>query len=152
MFSASNITTPNWARERNKDEYRWFYRVFELLNDTTLSDALTAQAARITALEARVTELEDVVNTGVSGYTTTAVNLTLTDSHNMVEVTAAGVTITLPAAAPRVGRMYTIDNSSAGNITVDGNGAELIQGETTQTVYPASSMSIYSNGTGWRIK
>jgi len=86
-----------------------------------------------------------------TNYTITAVDLTLTSAHFTVEVTATGKTITLPSAVGIAGRPYEIDNSSAGNITVDSNGGT-IQGETSQSVPPDSNLLVKSNGTNWRIK
>lgn len=85
-------------------------------------------------------------------YVSTAVNITASTSGNIIEVTAAGVTITLPtASAIVVGYEYKIDNSSAGNITVVGQGGETIQGLASQTIPSNSCINVYSNGTNWRI-
>ena len=73
----------------------------------------------------------------------------LTD--NIIYVDTAGITITLYTAVGNTGRHLYIDNDSGGEITVDGNGAETIENELTQTMPTDSAMHIYSTGTEWRI-
>lgn len=75
------------------------------------------------------------------------------NTDRILNVTAAGKTITLYASAGNAGREIIVDNSSSGNITVVPNGAELIEGETSQVIPPSSAMNIYCTGTaaGWRI-
>ena len=88
-----------------------------------------------------------------SAYRATAVSLTPNVGDRIIEVTASGQTITLPSAAAAIaGYEYAIDNSSGGDITVDTEGAQTIQGLATQTVPTQSCMNVYSNGTNWRIK
>jgi len=85
-------------------------------------------------------------------FTSTAINYTALVTDRIISVTASGKTITLPTAAvSNTGYEYKIDNSSTGNITVVGQGGELIQGLVSQVIAPDSCMSIYSNGVGWRF-
>lgn len=69
----------------------------------------------------------------------------------IVKATGAASTITLPTAVGYAGREFVIDNASGGNITLDGNGAETIEGETTQTLPNDSAIHVYSDGANWRI-
>ena len=73
-----------------------------------------------------------------------------------VTYTATGtVAITIPTALVVEGRRLVIkDTSNAGtyNITVDGEGGELLDGEATQVISgDYDSMSLYSDGTNWFI-
>jgi hypothetical protein len=86
-------------------------------------------------------------------YTSVSTNYTASLVDDIIEVTASGQTITLPSAAATIaGFEYAIDNSSAGSITVDTEGAETIQGLASQSVATQSCINVYSNGTNWRIK
>lgn len=95
-------------------------------------------------------EIDDFVE-NQEAVTITAVALTLDATHRHVEVTAA-VTITLPTAVGIAGKDYIIDSNHAGDTTVVPNGSETIEGETSQTVPTQSSMTVYSDGSNWRIK
>jgi hypothetical protein len=86
------------------------------------------------------------------GFQSTAASIVATSSNCIIEGTA-NLTITLPPAAGITGRIYTIKNTGGVGIivTVDANGAELIDGALT---YPVASMmwvTIVSNGTKWLI-
>jgi hypothetical protein len=88
----------------------------------------------------------------LQNYTSTAIDYLATITDRIVAVTASGKTVTLPTAAlSKVGYEFKIDNTSNGNITVVGQGGELIQGELSQSIPPNSCMTIYSNGIGWRF-
>lgn len=95
-------------------------------------------------------EIDDFVETQ-EAVTITAVDLTLDTTHRHVEATAA-VTITLPTAVGITGKDYIIDSNHAGSTTVAPTGSETIEGETSQAVPSQSSMTVYSDGTNWRIK
>jgi hypothetical protein len=62
-------------------------------------------------------------------------------------------TITLPAVSPtNKGKAYHIKNVGTGTITIDGDGAETIDGTTTKLLAAQyDCMSIVSNGTAWWI-
>ncbi len=78
-------------------------------------------------------------------------NVTLTIVSMFVDVITAGVVIGLPTVSGNTGLWYHITNASTGTITIDGYGSELINGELTQTLEPGESMSIYTEGSAWRI-
>ena len=73
------------------------------------------------------------------------------NTDHFIEVTAAGKTLTLPTAVGQTGRVFEIDNSSAGSITVICTGAETIWGQATQEIPSQSCMSVYSNGANYRV-
>lgn len=83
-------------------------------------------------------------------FTSTAVDLTITDAMEFVEVTVAGRTVTLPDPAGRSGKPFTVDNGSTGDVYAV-TAAGTIEGETRQTIPPNSAMSVYSDGAMWRF-
>ena len=88
--------------------------------------------------------------------TEASANTTLDETYFTVLVNAVGGarTITLPAAANHTHRIYNIVkiDASANAVTIDGAGAETINGAATQTLAVQwNSYTIQSNGTGWFI-
>jgi len=93
---------------------------------------------------------------GAGDVSSVNTNTTLDDTHSVVLVDATGgvVTITLPAVSGIVRRRYTIKkiDSSANAVTIDGNGAETIDGATTQNLAAQyDTLEIVTNGTAWFI-
>jgi uncharacterized protein (TIGR02145 family) len=79
---------------------------------------------------------------------------TLDDTYHVVLCNNAPYTVTLPPAAANTGRVYRIKNidPSGDAITIDGNGAETIDGESTYLLQPYKhSITIVSNGTNWYV-
>ncbi len=81
---------------------------------------------------------------------------TLSAAHNVVLASDAGgsFTITLPAAASNAARTYYIKktNSSSDIITIDGNGAETIDGATTLVLYIQNdACRIVCDGSAWYV-
>jgi hypothetical protein len=90
-------------------------------------------------------------------YATTA-SVTLADSddytHIFITTGASDKTITLPTAADNANRMYVIKkvDSGAGTVTIDGDGAETIDGETTKLLTTQYSwMTIVCDATEWHV-
>jgi len=84
-------------------------------------------------------------------YNSYSSNQTISDSNDVIEVTASGVTITLHAVSTAAKKNYDIKNTSSGNITIDGNSSEEIDGETSITVGPDENYTIFPTGTKWLI-
>ena len=90
--------------------------------------------------------------TAITGATYTA-----KAGDRVIGVNRAGaVTITLPSAEVRKGRVYTIKDesgaASSNNITLDTEGAETIDGSATDVInVNYESKSYYSDGTNWFI-
>lgn len=77
---------------------------------------------------------------------------TATDADYVIDCTANTFTVTLPASSGRTGRILIIKNSGAGTITVDGNGAETIDGAATYSLsVQYETIQIMSDGTNWKI-
>lgn len=90
-------------------------------------------------------QIPDVITT-ITGTTT------LGASHGAVWCNSASAfTVTLPAAASSTNYRYDITNIGAGVVTVDANGAELISGQTTQTLNQWDTLVIRCNGSIWAI-
>lgn len=89
-------------------------------------------------------------------YASTAIDLTLDNTHSTVEVDTSGGNriITLPTAVGIAGRAYTVKRATAGvnTLTVDGNGAETIDGALT-VLLPNQwdVLRVQSNGATWLV-
>lgn len=86
--------------------------------------------------------------------TVTAPYLALATDRTILATASAALTISLPTAAGRAGKRYTIKkmDSSANVVTIDPNGAETIDGAATHgltTQY--ARVTIESNGANWII-
>ncbi len=63
-------------------------------------------------------------------------------------------TVTLPSASANAGRVYQIKNIDVqgDDITIDGNGSETIDGDTTYVLSAyKNSITIVSDGTNWNV-
>ena len=107
---------------------KWMYEVYRRMFNTKL---LSISASGITHAISIV-----------SGSTTVTSDIT--------QVTAP-CTLTLPLVAGLAGQIITIDNAHAGNTSLVASGGQLIEGETSQTLSGHCAMSLYPDGTGWRI-
>lgn len=83
-------------------------------------------------------------------------DVTLDSTHYTIRMSTGNTnrTANLPAALGVAGRIYVIKKVDAGTgtVTIDANGAETIDGATTQVISTQyNSYTIQSNGTGWDI-
>lgn len=86
-----------------------------------------------------------------SSFTALSGNTTLSDSHDIV-LCSGSFTVALPSASLNSGRIYFIKNIGTGTITIDPNGLELLDGQSTNYLLSAKrSIQIISNGTSWFI-
>jgi hypothetical protein len=78
---------------------------------------------------------------------------TTADGFIKVDTTAGNVTLTLPTAASMKGRVLIVKKISTPDVnlvTLDGNGAETIDGATTYVFnIPLMSVSLISDGAAW---
>ena len=83
----------------------------------------------------------------VAGYT-----IISTDNGDVVNWTTAGATATLTAGATLgTGFSVILRNSAAtGDVTIDPNGAETIDGTSTRLLRPGDWANIYWTGSGWK--
>ena len=70
----------------------------------------------------------------------------------VIDCTSGTFTVTLPTAVSIVGQYFIIKNSGTGVITVDGNGAETIDGLANKILsVQYQSIIVLSDGTNWKI-
>lgn len=101
-------------------------------------------------------DLSSLPASNIRTITTKTANYTATTSDDIIECDASsgGFTITLPTAVGNSGLSFTIvvTEDSAGNkVTVDPNGSQTINGDSTKELKKEDSMVVVSNGSNWRI-
>ncbi len=84
-------------------------------------------------------------------FTQKSAAYTILSTDYIIEATANTFTLTLPTAVGIAGKEFKIKNSGAGVITIDGNGAETIDGDLTKTLTQYEALTIASNGTNYII-
>lgn len=98
----------------------------------------------------RLAGLRSALVAKTANYTATLMDGTIT-----TDATGGSLTITLPTAASSTGLTLRIKrlatDVSANTVTIDPNGAELVDGNATQLVVAGVSYDVQSNGTGWVI-
>ncbi len=82
--------------------------------------------------------------------------LTTADAVIFADATGGSFTVTLPTAASGGGQLYTVVKSvsTANVVTLQGNGAELIQtapGTSANTLAVTNHVTVISNGTLWLV-
>lgn len=93
-----------------------------------------------------------VVANSVNHYTVTAIDLTADLSMDVIEITGATKTVTLPTAVGIVGKAFTIKLTAASTGTVAGDGAENIDAANTYSLSAQYKfVTVTSNGAGWVI-
>jgi hypothetical protein len=94
-----------------------------------------------------------VTSSGVTGKVSVVTDTVNLDASYETVVCNKGtaMSVNLPAVASSTGRKYTIKNKGAGVVTVDGNGAELIDNAATQALNQWQSLRIVSDGAIWVI-
>ena len=86
----------------------------------------------------------------VKAVTSTSVSYTILPTDWLVIADTAAVTLTLPPAADQT-QVFVIKNTSVGNITLDGDGSETIDGAATKVIATTSSLTVASDGSNWVI-
>jgi len=81
----------------------------------------------------------------------TAVATTFATPNETINCTANTFTVNLPTAVGIQGTTYTLVNSGTGTITLDPNGTETINGNTTIDLVQYVSRTVQSDGTNWII-
>jgi hypothetical protein len=92
---------------------------------------------------------------GGFGYTVTAVAAsyteTATNGYKVVKVTASGQTVTLPTAVGNTAQ-FTFKLMVAGTLTIDGAGAETIDGGLTAGLFSQyEAITIISDNANWQV-
>jgi len=85
-------------------------------------------------------------------YVSKSGNYTLTISEQCVEVTATGLTMTLPTAVGIDGRIYTIKLTASGSSTIATTSSQTIDGSTTYSLSAQYKyVTVMSNGSNWIV-
>lgn len=87
-------------------------------------------------------------------YVATTGSMTITNSHDVVEMdsTSATTTATLFAVANNTGASFYIANlGTANNVLVDANSSETINGTTTVFLLPGETAFLYCTGAKWLL-
>lgn len=80
-------------------------------------------------------------------------DFTVTSAQNgrcQVADKATPLTFTLPAAASNADMVLPLANIGAGNLILDGNASETIEGLLTRTMYTGDRCVLWCNGTTWK--
>jgi hypothetical protein len=109
-------------------------------------------------LRGRINDLRDYVGQDKAPIVTVTTNTTLDADDDgytvLVDATSGNLTITLPLAADANERRYCIKkiDASGNTVTLDGNGAELIDGAANYVLsVQYQSVTVHSNGTAWWV-
>lgn len=86
-----------------------------------------------------------------ANLTTAPWNYTVQTWDNIIKCTWLWSTITLLTAVWIAGIEFKIDNDTLWDIFITWTGWETIQGEVTQTLPSQNSVTVYSDGTNWRV-
>lgn len=84
----------------------------------------------------------------------TTYTATIDDEVVLCDGSISGWTLTLPTAASAKGRLLIVKalSVSGGNITIDGNGSETIDGATTLVISTAyRAVTLCSDGSSWHV-
>jgi len=117
---------------------------------TRLNENLASKTAIITL----VTDNGVTFTTARNLITTITSVTTLTNNEETVLVnpSTTAFTVTLPTVVGNAGKHYLIKYvaTTGTTVTIDGNGAETINGQPSVTLeYPYSSWDLYTDGTSW---
>lgn len=90
----------------------------------------------------------------VINVTTKTATATLSEAEQGVILCnkATAMTINLPTAIGNEGLSYFITNINTGTVTIDPNGAETLQGDSSFDLYQDENIQIVSNNTNWYIR
>jgi hypothetical protein len=93
-----------------------------------------------------------ILNAGtlVLGYAAKTGTYAITTSDHFIECTSGSFTVTLPTAVGVPGKIYVIDNSGAGTITIATTSSQTIDGSAPGTLAGGVKLTVYSNGANWR--
>lgn len=84
-----------------------------------------------------------------TAFVSTAINLTLNNTHHRVKVTAVA-TITLPTAVGISGQEYII-KAMVDGVVVNTTSSQTIDGELTKTLLANDCMVVFSDGANWLV-
>jgi hypothetical protein len=98
-----------------------------------------------------VNRLSAVASSTDKAMTVATGDVTLTEDDYYVIYNSGSYTVSLPSAVNISGREYKIKNMGTGEITVDPNGSQTIDGSLTVELGYRDGMQIVSDGSNWVI-
>jgi hypothetical protein len=121
------------------------WTIFTFGTGTSAADAATLAGYGLVATGSTLSQQYPVVSSAVSS-SVTATNR----AETLVYTNSGVVTCTLPSAAT-VGNGFfvNISNQGTGTVTIDGDGAETIDGEVTKDLAPGESCTVVCNAVLW---
>lgn len=95
-------------------------------------------------------QLQDAVDDAIARvYAVKSGGYTVAVTDDVIRCTSA-LTLTLYTASGNSGRELGVINDSTGNVTLDGNGSQTIDGSTTFVIPPGARLRIVCDGSNWR--
>ena len=121
-------------------------------NDFEIRDVNGAVPFKLGGTDETATFTGDVTTGGGRVRSVTSVSATHTAAagEDIIIATANTFTVTLPAIG-QTGRTFTIKNAGSGTVTVDGDGAETIDGAATQALAQYDSITVVDNSSDWSL-
>lgn len=143
----------------------WHRQLNHILGNLTNGDYVTTSAVNTALADAgsyflqknaeyALQYLASSILGGVTRITTKTGTATLTTSEFGIILcdSAIAMTLNLPACSGLTGNSFFITNNNAGIVTIDPNGAETIQGDTTFDLYQDENIQIICTGTAWKVR
>lgn len=115
----------------------------------TLSDLFQAVDGNGLSYNGVSNELDAAYSVGTANS-----SVAITNNVTLATAGAGGITLTLPTAVARTGYVYIIKkvDQAAGVVTIEGNGAETIDGALNKTLYfEDESIMVVSDNANWHI-
>lgn len=102
-------------------------------------------------VKVKLTNLVPASAHSLSVLTKTATyNATTSDKGKVILFTSTGTILNLPAASGNDGLWYSVINGgTSGDVTIDPNGSEQLDGQTTRVLRPGDRVIIACDGTDW---
>lgn len=143
----------NWVLLSPVSDIYFVFNQTSKATPTTSDLVLIADAAASNVTKsATISSLSSLFSGGYSGYAAKTANYTVlaADKGYMIDCTSNSFTLTLTAAATLTAtHFFYVKNSGTGIITIDPNGAELINGAATITVYPGECFMVTCTATAF---
>ena len=102
-----------------------------------------------------IKEVDDITGDAANVFGSSVVdistntNITSVYQNNLINCTASVTLSLLDAATAGEGFLFSVKNSSAGNVTIDPDGSETIDGASTLILYPNQSCIVNCTGSSW---
>lgn len=150
MFQPVRIMSFDVDSEERKINPSFVQKNFDLLYEEFLS-----LFAQLSSLQSSIESSDSLTGITLPIKTvTTAYTISINDHTILSDCTSAAFTVTLPPAATAKNYIFNVKkiDSTTNNLTLDGNGSELIDGSLTKIITAINvSLSVHSDGSAWYI-